>query len=923
MGIFNDIAGIKVGPAPVDDFQERVKLLKEYYENLVKHLNETALKLTPYIRFAIPDHSQVYDLAGKINNVKFFKDEFEKIFPQQIRSAWEVIVSLINGKTQEHVTGLTQLGKNGLITVLLDFLGIVAYAREKNKNQDECPKFLVPVAWLPNAINMERQSIKKFGQSMLLNGIVKCHIGKEVISLKDCHNAVTENLQQTIVKTIESRHDIKNTDKTKFKMEIAEFFQKNDSGSSALVLRRSTSRSMSKFYHWLFEGAKPSNKKIVLVMDESHIAIGEDQAADDILKKTFSSDSKKQDILAIDEQQVELDIEKDSNAADEREVNLSVGKEKAEIIDILNTYKAIFNDEAKLITVSATNTAFLVNGWKKGDEPVYLEVSSGYCGFKFVDGRDYPSNEGVITAEPLVKPIKEIAKEFKLPDLELLNLKTLDSAVGFGLYMMDKDWLKICEILNENMVTICSKLDVKITGDFGPPSKGWIRRAAKVLGAISGSKSTAVKALFKEVLDNCGMMEFLDKNEFTHLFTNKTEVQRKNYLMYLVDNKKPSRLQVGWEDAIKKAQNSLGDLLEYLLITTNPQNKKGCILRWECWNRSYNKFILNLESRFKNKIIFIPYFGESAKSTVSDLLKKSNSGNLPYLITVTGRGRYGESYPRDCGYAIDCTTKPSTAHSFFQSLLGRLTGYGKYDPKNIEGTRPLLILSDFAYEKTFLELKNGKGYSSKVGTGKNLLKTGLDFKPIEIVCVDRGPKELDLLFQSLDENLDASLSYQQIRQQNKVDLFKFIEPYCDLIEKYPEKFLIIPTNLPSDILENSGLKILRPGDKVDDYKARELDWIGNNTPGQKRPKDARIYPEFEAQTEKYKDGSRKFGRLQTEINNKGKQFLRIGFQFDEAKTKVQSVFLWLKKPIDSPVTGPSSGAVTNAPGSVPGVLRKK
>jgi hypothetical protein len=482
--------------------------------------------------------------------------------------------------------------------------------------------------------------------------------------------------------------------------------------------------------------------------------------------------------------------------------------------------------------------------------------------------------------------------------------------------MMDKDWLKICEILNENMVTICDKLKVKITGDFGPPSKGWVSRAAKVLDAIKDSRSSPIEALFKDVLVNCGMMGFLDQNEFTRLFTHKTGVLRKNYLKYLV-TKENSKLEKGWRDAITKAQDSLGNLLEYLLLSTNPQNKNGCILRWECWNKSYDDFIKVLESRFKDEICFIPYFGESARSSVSEILRTANPTNLPYFISVTGRGRYGESYPRDCGYAIDCTTKNSTAHSFFQSLLGRLTGYGKYDPKNIEGTRPLLILSDLAYEKVFLELKNGKGYSSKVGTGKNLLKTGLDFKPIEIVCVYRGPKELDLLFQSLDENLDSSLSYKQIRQQNKVDLFKFIEPYCDLIEKYPEKFLIIPTNLPSDTLKNSGLKILRPGEKVDDYKARELDWIGNNKPGQGRPKDARIYPEFEAQTGNYKDGSRKFGRLQTEINNKGKQFLRIGFQFDEAKNKVQSIFLWLKKPIESPVTGPSSGAVTNAPGSVP------
>ena len=100
-------------------------------------------------------------MAGQIPSLEYFQGEFEKIFPEQIRSAWEVIVSLIMGEKQEHVTGLTQLGKNGLITVLLDFLGVVAGAYEVVENKNEDPKILIPVAWLPNAINMEKQSIEK------------------------------------------------------------------------------------------------------------------------------------------------------------------------------------------------------------------------------------------------------------------------------------------------------------------------------------------------------------------------------------------------------------------------------------------------------------------------------------------------------------------------------------------------------------------------------------------------------------------------------------------------------------------------------------------------------------------------------------------------------------------------------------------
>lgn len=908
MGIFDNISGIKGGSLNKDDFQKKVKSLSKYYEDLINCLNETAKKSTPYITFAIPDENQINDLAGQIPSLEYFQGEFEKIFPEQIRSAWEVIVSLIMGEKQEHVTGLTQLGKNGLITVLLDFLGVVAGAYEVIENKNEDPKILIPVAWLPNAINMEKQSIEKFGQSMLLNGIIRCHIGDKIFALGDYHETFTMKLKQAIVKTIENDSG-SNTDRTKFKKLIADFFSKN---SSALILRRSTSKD--KFYRWLFEGAQSSKLKIVLVMDESHIAIGKNQGADKILGAPIPTGPKIEDPVEVDEQDESFDLEQDPVEADEQEEKKNVDEEFAETTEILNTYKTIFKDEAKLITVSATNTVFNILKYEKGDKPVYLEVASGYCGFPFVDGDDYPLGKGVKTQEPIVKSIKEIAREFKLPDLELLNLRTLDSVMGFGLYMMDKDWLTICEKLNDNFLIICSKLDVKITGDFGPPGNGWISRVAKVLNAISDSKAKDVVTLFNDILMNCGMTDFLDQNEFTRLFTHKTGVSRKNYLKYLA-TKENSRLEKGWLDAIKKAQKSLGDLFDYLLLTTNPQNKKGCILRWECLNESYDRFIKELaEKRFKEKICFIPYIGESAKSTVYDLLKTANPNKLPYLITVTGRGRYGESYPRDCGYAIDCTTKNSTAHSFFQSLLGRLTGYGKYDPINIESTRPLLILSDLAYEKVFLELKNGKGFSLKVGTGLNLVKTGLDFKPIEIVCINRGPKDLEGLFNSLDGNFDSNLTIAQIQKKIDIDLFDLIVPYCDLIEKFPEKFIIFPTNFSSAALKNINLKILLPGEKVDDSKARELDWIGNEE-GQTRPGNARTKVAFELQSDKYKDGSRKFG-LRSTRNRKGKEFLHIGFQINDKK-QVQSIFVWLKKPIESTVTGPTTGAVGIAEGSVP------
>ena len=880
-----------------DDFDEKVKRLLIYYTDLVTCLNDTAKNTTPYITFAEPESSQINNLAGKIPSLEYFEDGFEKIYPEQIRSAWNVMVSLIRGETQEHVTGLTQLGKNGLITVLLDFIGIVAAAYDENddRNEDRTDRLLLPVAWLPNAINMEKQSIEKFKQSMLLNNIIQCHIGAEVHTVGHLHYLINNGVKEQILKTIDDgpEGDIA---KHKFKALVDDFFTDD---SAALVLRRSMAKD--QFYRWLFKGAHLSGRKIVLIMDESHIAIGKNQGADKLLNAPVNETL---DFFGMDDQAEKSNIEQEEN----------------ETKEILNSYQKIFKNEAKLVTISATNLPFTILKYNNGKVPVYLEVASGYCGFKFVDGKDYPLGEAIVHS-PIVEKISEIAKKFELQDLEFLNLRTLDHAFGFGLYMMSKDWQKICEKLNANIPIICSKLKEKFNGDFELDGRG-INRAAKILAKIKSSKAEILVKLFGEILNECEMPKFLELNEFGKLFSEKTEGERRKYLKNLAD-KKDSRLEKGWKLAIKKAQISLGDLLEYLLIKKNPQNKNGCILRWECLNQSYDNFIKELaDKRFKGKICFIPYMDENAKSTVSEILKTSNPNNLPYLISVTGRGRYGESYPKDCGYAIDCTTKNSTASSFFQSLLGRLTGYGKYDINNVDNTKPLLILSDLAYEKIFLELLNGKGWSPKVGTGKDLVKTGLDFKPIEIICVDRGLKELDQLFNSIDNVLAEfpGASFRQLHSKVQKDFFELIEPFCDLIEKSPQKFTRgVSKEQSIDGLEQLELIILRPGQE--DEKGRQLDWEGRGDKQDNRPKNARTFVAYESKNEKLVNGSRRFG-LDSERNRLGKVFLHIGFQINEigGKKHLQSFYLWLKKPIRSSVSGPTDGALETKPGTVPGNL---
>lgn len=217
----------------------------------------------------------------------------------------------------------------------------------------------------------------------------------------------------------------------------------------------------------------------------------------------------------------------------------------------------------------------------------------------------------------------------------------------------------------------------------------------------------------------------------------------------------------------------------------------------------------------------------SASQTVSDLLAKVNPANDPYVIVVTGRGRYGESYPSDCGYAIDGTTKNASAAAFFQILLGRISGYKKYERANPDGTRPMLILSDLAYDQVFPELKRGKGYSPRVGIGANMVKTGLDFKSIRNVCVMRDLKDetLESLFESLDHQLveHRGASLNTLSKNIQANLYDWIEPIAHYAESKPNIIFDQMTNLESSQL-SLGIRFLRPGETVKDEDLRILDW---------------------------------------------------------------------------------------------------
>jgi hypothetical protein len=153
-------------------------------------------------------------------------------------------------------------------------------------------------------------------------------------------------------------------------------------------------------------------------------------------------------------------------------------------------------------------------------------------------------------------------------------------------------------------------------------------------------------------------------------------------------------------------------------------------------------------------------------------------------------------------------------------------------------------------------------------------------------------------------------TFRQLHSKIEIDLFDLISPFCNLIEESPQKFV-------RDCSGATSVRILRPGQK--DEKGREYDWEGRKDDEENLPEDARTFVAYEQ-----KNDSRKFG-LDSNRNRLGKQFLHVGFQTKEIGEikQLQSLWLWLKTPIQSSVTGPTDGAVGLKDGTVPGNLPEK
>src|SRR5262245_36768135 len=146
-------------------FMAKAARLQGYLNETVADLNTSAARHRLGVRFVAPDNDDVFYLVGQVD-AAFYDGDGERVFAEQVDTAVEVMKRLLAGEcSHEHVAGLCQSGKNGVITCLNDFMGPVFLAARG--------VWVQPMVWLPNNRGMEQQSEKKFRQACLLNSCLR------------------------------------------------------------------------------------------------------------------------------------------------------------------------------------------------------------------------------------------------------------------------------------------------------------------------------------------------------------------------------------------------------------------------------------------------------------------------------------------------------------------------------------------------------------------------------------------------------------------------------------------------------------------------------------------------------------------------------------------------------------------------------
>lgn len=733
-------------------FGRKVRDLKQYYIDIMRSLNESAVRFDLSVSFDIPSADFIQTMAGKIPD-EFFNGNYERVFPEQVETALEVVSRLLKGEiTNEHVVGLTQSGKNGTITALQDFLGPIFLL----SGHGEQRTVVQPIVWLPNNTGMENQSATKFQQSCELNGGIVIRNSNQSITVQGYREHLYRNMVSTCAE-IAQRECADTKAQQRIQVEVDQFFK------NACCLRRT--KSKDPVFKILVKACQKLGVLPAFLMDESHIAIGKNQASDNTLAAPLN-----------------LPVEEEESLEEARQ--------------IYNTYRALREGEGFLVTVSATNQPFDVVAHRTNRQPVHLRLGRNYCGFAFMNGRQYPTN-GHTVLEPKVVSLSQFAEQMGDRGVANLDLQALTSLPNYLKSIVAKDWQRISQWLGQY------RLD-----EHPHKADGRNRMARTLAGSFDGHRS--------QVLTGTILASIVGQRDAWDLFTLPKENQRRLEMNNLFD-RHFHEINQHHQEAKREAQKAFGRMWEWLLITRNPQKKKGGLVRWELKNDTFSSFIKPLNEIYKGRMVFIGYLDADAKKSPAEVIRQQNPDGLPYVLVVTGLGRYGESYGREVGYAFDATNRNATVASFTQSLVGRMTGYAKFDPADPEGTRPLVILSDHAFQFVFLPWRENFGAHPRLKQHYQVTSEN-EVQNLRFIQLDRryATPEVNDLLDKLERFVPGMLGPKKARNTHE-NIAPIIEPYLPHIERNLN--ILIPS-LPA----NAKAKVLRFGD-LDD-QGIGFDWFG-------------------------------------------------------------------------------------------------
>jgi hypothetical protein len=707
-------------------FMEKAARLQGYLNETIAGLNAAANDHRLGVRFVAPDQDDVLHLVGRVDD-SFFVGDGERLFAEQLDTAVEVMKRLLNGDCcHEHVAGLCQSGKNGVITCLNDFLGPVFLAAKG------C--WVQPMVWLPNNRGMEQQSERKFRQACLLNSCLRVQTtGGEPRTVQHYREQLRIRMSAAVGRVIE-RDRLEPSTAQRLRREFNDFGR-----DGAFSFRRS--KTKEPLFKLLARAGLLADILPALVMDESHIAIGARQGADSQLAAPLDE--------ADDER------ERREDAEDARQT-------------VATFYGTLGGGRGLLVSVSATNTPFNLTCYERDRRPVYLQVGPGYCGFPFVEGDAFPARHPVI--EPEVIPVGELARRMGDAAVARIDLRAFNGVTNFVESLAARDWERVRLWLARQ----------------GHPGLGTAR--AKGRNAIARLLSETFAGRLSQALAGCELVALFGQAEAETFFTGGTDKDRKDTLQRLAA-RHADRVGAALASYRGECQNAFGRIWEWLLLTVNPRKKQGGLVRWEVRNDGFDRFIRPLNERYRGRLKFIGYMADHATRSAADVIREQNPEGLPYVLVVTGMGRYGESYPPGCGYAFDGTNKNSTVASFTQSLLGRMSGYGKHDPDDPDGTRPLVILSDNAHREVFLPWRQTKGAPLTVPMHQQVRYEGQRRGRAIGYCVLER-RHADAALQRLFEEMQPFVAYAAGRPSKRAlnardigrDLYDVLEPYFAHIE---------------------------------------------------------------------------------------------------------------------------------------------